>query len=227
MSPMGLPFRVQDFFEVFRRYNLAVWPAQLILYGIAALIVVLVLQLDRPRLVLVLLATLWLWAGLVYHLAFFAAINPAAPVFGIMFIAQAAVLLWFARVRGSGSGAVHRPLAVRAGKVLVAYALIGYPLLGHLAGHHYPETPTFGAPCPTTIFTLGILLWAFRELSWWIVAIPLAWSVVGTSAAIQLSVPQDYGLTVAGLVTVVILTGVPRAHDYSRPTPSASATRLM
>jgi len=41
---MTLPFTVRDFLEVFGRYNLAVWPAQLFLYGVAAFIVILVLQ---------------------------------------------------------------------------------------------------------------------------------------------------------------------------------------
>jgi hypothetical protein len=214
---IALPFTTQEFLEVFGRYNSAVWPAQLFLYAIATLIVILMLQRDRPRLMLVLLATLWLWSGLAYHIAFFSVLNPVATVFGIMFVSQAAILLWLARGRVAGSGAAHKPLAVRAGKALVAYALIGYPLLGYLAGHHYPETPTFGAPCPTTIFTLGVLLWAGRELSWWVVAIPLVWTVVGTSAAVQLSIPQDYGLTVAGVMTAILLA---RRYLVSRaPSP--------
>ena len=199
------PFSAQDFLELFGRYNVAVWPAQLLLYGIAALIVILVMQQDRPRLVLVLLATLWLWSGLAYHLVFFSAINPIAPLFGIMFVAQAVILLWVARGRAAGAGgAQHQPVAVHAGKALVAYALIGYPLLGYLAGHHYPATPTFGAPCPTTIFTLGVLLWARCDLSWSIVAIPVAWTFIGTSAALQLSVPQDFGLAIAGLTSLIV-----------------------
>jgi uncharacterized membrane protein YeiB len=214
---MMLPFTVRDFLEVFGRYNLAVWPAPLFLYGVAALIVILVLQQDRPRLVSVLLATLWLWSGLVYHLAFFSAINPAAPLFGIVFLAQAGILLWDARGQTAGTSAAHAPLAAHAGKALVAYALIGYPLLGYLAGHRYPETPTFGAPCPTVIFTLGVLLWTRRELSWWIVAIPLAWAVIATSAAVQLSILQDYGLVIAGGATLLALAGRTRRLETLRP----------
>ena len=224
---MTLPFSARGFLEVFGRYNSGIWPAQLFLYGVAALIVILAVRQERPRLVPVLLATLWLWSGLVYHLTFFSAINPVAPLFGIVFLAQAGILLWDARGRTAGPPAAHASFAVHAGKALVAYALIGYPLIGYLAGHHYPETPTFGAPCPTVIFTLGVLLWTRRELSWWVVAIPLLWTVVGTSAAVQLSMPQDFGLSVAGLVTLIVVVGLPCRRGYSRPTPSASATRLM
>jgi len=160
-----------------------------------------------------------LWSGLVYHLAFFSAINPAAPLFGIVFLAQAGILLWDARGQTAGTAAAHAPFAAHAGKALVAYALIGYPLVGYLAGHHYPETPTFGAPCPTVIFTLGVLLWTRRELSWWIVAIPLAWVVIATSAAVQLSILQDYGLVIAGGATLLALAGRTRQLETLHPVP--------
>ena len=107
---MTLPFSARDFLEVFGRYNVAVWPAQLLLYGVAALVVILVIRHDRPRLVPVLLATLWLWSGLVYHLGFFSAINPVAPLFAIVFIAQAGILLW-ARGRTADTTVV-RPLEI-------------------------------------------------------------------------------------------------------------------
>src|SRR6266508_3332576 len=215
---MTLPFSPRDFLELFGRYNVAVWPAQLLLYGIAALIVILVMQQERPRLVLVLLAILWLWSGVAYHVVFFSAINPVAPFFGIAFVAQGVVLLWAARRPADAVAAPRRPPAVHAGKALVAYALIGYPLLGYLAGHRYPETPTFGTPCPTVIFTLGVLLWTRRELSWWIVAIPLAWTIIATSAAVQLSVLQDYGLAIAGLVSLIVLArGSTRRLETLRP----------
>jgi hypothetical protein len=52
---------------------------------------------------------------------------------------------------------------------------------------------------------LGVLLWARCDLSWWIVAIPVAWTIIGTSAALQLSVPQDFSLAIAGLTSLFVL----------------------
>ncbi len=202
---IALPFSTREFFEVFGRYNVAVWPAQLFLYGVAALVIANVIERERPRFVLVLLAVLWLWMGIVYHLVFFAAVNPAARVFGTAFILEAGILMWAARRPAARSPVAVSPFAALAGKALVAYALLGYPLIGYLAGHRYPETPTFGAPCPTTIFTLGILLWARRDLPRWVMVIPVIWTIIGTSAAVQLGVPQDYGLTVAGLASLIVL----------------------
>jgi uncharacterized membrane protein YjjB (DUF3815 family) len=65
-------------------------------------------------------------------------------------------------------------------------------------------TPLFGvAPCPTTIFTLGMLL--LSNASWRLFAIPLVWSIIGGSAAVLLGVPQDYGLILAGAVAAIFL----------------------
>lgn len=110
----------------------------------------------------------------------------------------------------------HRTVPAVAGKVLVGYALVGYPLIGYLSGHYYPQTPTFGAPCPTTIFTIGVVLWAQPARAGRLLAIPVAWAGIATAAALQLSVPQDYGLTAAGLAAVIYLLriglGAPMFH---------------
>lgn len=89
---------------------------------------------------------------------------------------------------------------------MVAYALIFYPIIGTLAGHGYPNGPTFGLPCPTTIATFGFLLWVRGRVPWWLLVIPAAWSLLGFSAAFQLGMAEDYGLLVAGLVgTLAVL----------------------
>jgi hypothetical protein len=226
---IALPFTAREFFDLFGDYNRAVWPAASALFGIAAVILVQVMQRRHPRLVLTLLGLMWVWMGLVYHLVFFARINPAAPVFATLFLLQAAILWWCAGQPVARSAGLGGTLGTRIGKSLVAYGLVGYPLVGYLVGHRFPETPMFGTPCPTTIFTMGMLLWYPWQLRWWVMVIPLLWSVIGTSAATQLSVPQDYGLTIAAIVTLLVLARRPIvvAGRHSRPTPSASATRLM
>lgn len=202
------PFSRQEFLDVFGRYNVAVWPAQLLLYAVALVIVALILRRERLPVVFALLATLWLWMGVVYHLLFFREINPAAWPFGIAFIAQAVLLLSTDR-RQMASGERGTPIARSTGKVLIAYALVGYPLIGSLAGQQYPTVVTLGLPCPTTILTIGVLLAALRQPSVWLLAIPIVWAIIGTFAAAGLSIPQDYGLTVAGLCAAVRLLARP------------------
>ena len=199
---MKLPFSVEQFFEVFGRYNQAVWPAQIVLVvlGVVAFGLVFSKRTGAARLLSAILALLWAWMAIAYHLVFFAAINPVARVFGLIFLVQA----WLFSAAG-----VVRPRLVFGpvstvrtvvGSALVLYALVFYPLLGYLAGHRYPETPTFGVPCPTTILTLGLLLFARSPFPRYLYFIPLLWSGVGSFAAFNLGVPQDLGLLAAGVL---------------------------
>jgi hypothetical protein len=201
---VGLPFTVEQFFGVFRAYNVAVWPAQPVLLALGVLLVVLALR--RPdaasRLIAAVLAFLWAWMGIAYHLLFFAAINPVARVFGAFFLLQAALLLAFGVARRRLAFARVSPARTAAGSALAAYALVGYPALGWLAGHRYPGIPTFGVPCPTTILTLALLLFVRPPFPWSIAVIPLLWSAVGSTAAFALGVPQDLGLLAAGVVVL-------------------------
>lgn len=81
---MELPFTVEQFFGVFRLYNSAVWPAQVFLTLLAALALI-PIAFRRPwsgAAVSAILALLWVWIGIAYHLAFFTDINPLAYAFG-------------------------------------------------------------------------------------------------------------------------------------------------
>jgi hypothetical protein len=62
--------------------------------------------------------------------------------------------------------------------------------------------PAFGVPCPTTIFTAGLLMLAAPP-SWRLSIIPIMWSVIGGSAAFLLGVRADYVLPIAGLALAV------------------------
>lgn len=206
---MNPPFTVSQFLDVISQYNAATWPAQVIFYGLAALMIYWAARTSHnaDRWVSGLLVFLWAWMGVVYHWLFFTSINPAAWVFGALFVAQAMVFL--------GVGAVGTRLRVRftgdvfgwTGAVFLGYALLVYPILSAMAGHPYPDGPTFGLPCPTTIFTFGLLLWASWPVPLWVLAIPLAWSLLGASAAFQFGILEDYGLVVAGVLgTIMIFT---------------------
>jgi Family of unknown function (DUF6064) len=209
---MNLPFSQSEFFAVFAAYNSAVWPVQLLLVGFGVVVVGAALRPRHwsSRLASGILALLWIWMGLVYHFGFFRAINPAAGLFAAGFVLEGALLGVEGGVRGRLDFHVQPTPQGFVGALLIGYALVGYPLLAYLLGQQFPATPTFGLPCPTTIFTLGVLLWLQRPAPVSLLVIPLAWSVIGTTAALQLGVGEDFGLVVAGVLTVV-LRFVPRA----------------
>lgn len=191
-----LPFSHAEFLDVFARYNLAIWPAQLVAYVLGAALLAGLLPgrtTRAARLVPAGLALMWAWTGVAYHWMFFAGINKAAWAFGGLFVLQAALLAFAAghqRLRFEASVATP---ARWLGWFLMLYALVLYPLLGLATGSGYTQLPIFGVtPCPVTIFTFGLLLLSSAPVPWWLLVIPVAWSLVGGSAAFLLQIPQDW-----------------------------------
>jgi hypothetical protein len=202
-----IPFTVDQFLSVFERYNVAVWPAQLVFYalGFLALCLALARKADFSRAISIILSTFWIWMGLVYHFWFFSAINRAALIFAAFFMMQG-ILFFVAGVWKSNLRFRFRPdLYGMIGSAFFIYALVIYPVLAYWFDHRYPAAPTFGLPCPTTIFTLGMLLWTDRSVPLYLLAIPLAWSFMGFWAAVSLGMIEDCGLLVAGLLSSLLI----------------------
>ncbi len=181
-----MPFSARDFFDVFSRYNTGVWPAQIGLLALA----------------LALLAVLWAWCGVVYHLVYFARLTPMAYVFGALFLVQAAAFGRTALRAGGEVMALGLDGRGLLGTTLIAYALFFYPLISTTLGQLYPATPSFGLPCPLTIFTFGVLTLAVGRVPGHLLVIPSAWALVGISAALNFGVLEDLGLPVAALCGV-------------------------
>jgi hypothetical protein len=206
---MRFPFTGDQFFDVFGKYNLAIWPIQIFTYllGITAVALVFSRIAARHKIISGILAFYWIWMGIVYHIIFFSPINPAARIFGILFVVQGLLFIYY----GIILNAIQFKPSINAvsiiGFIFILYALIVYPFIGKQFGHAYPKIPIFGvAPCPTTIFTFGVLLLIGKPISRSILIIPFIWSIIGMSAAVNLRVPQDYGLFVAGIAgTTMIL----------------------
>ena len=75
-----------------------------------------------------------------------------------------------------------------------------------LLGHGYPRSPSFGvAPCPTTIFSFGLLRLTSAKVPRSVLVIPFLWSLLGFTASFLLGVPEDIGLVVAGVLSVGLL----------------------
>lgn len=208
LSGMKLPFTIEEFLVVFKEYNHSIWPVQVGLYCVAVFSVIAIIKnwQSGNRIVFSILAFLWFWTGLVYHILYFSTINPAANGFGGAFIVQGIIFFYFGafkqtiKLKGelNSSGVI--------GMILIAYSLVLYPIIGNRFGHVFPSAPTFGTPCPTTIFTFGVLLFSVRRVAWYILIIPFLWSLIGFSAATTLQILEDYGLVVAGVVASGILT---------------------
>lgn len=199
---MQLPFTVEQFLDGFAAYNESVWPVQILLntLAIVAVILALVRVHSTEKIVSGILGLFWLWMGIVYHLVFFVDINKGAYLFGGLFILQGMLFIFSGVIKDRLSFQFRWNVYGLMGILFMLYALILYPVIGHQMGHIYPEQPTFGLPCPTTIFTFGILLWTDKRIPKYLLVIPLIWSIIGFGAALNLTIVEDYGLLVAGLV---------------------------
>ncbi|MEQ9815475.1 MAG: DUF6064 family protein [Azospirillaceae bacterium] len=201
-----MPFTVDAFFAVFADYNAAIWPLQILAYlgGLVALLLLRNPSRHADAVILSILAAMWLVNGVAYHLGHFTAINPAAWLFGTLFMLQAALVGAARWLWPSLAIFTQKPRWVRlVAAILIAYALVLYPAIGHLAGHRYPAVPLFDvAPCPTTIFTIGVLLLGRWQTVRWLLIVPVLWSAIGGSAAVLLDVPQDYMLIASGLIVI-------------------------
>lgn len=210
---MRLPFTVEQFYEVFRAYNVAVWPMQILLLALAlfALYLILVPRRWSARAVSAILALLWAWQALAYHLAFFTKINSLAYSFSALFLIAALIFFWH--------GVLHDRLQFRpvqgmrqaAGTILIGFALLAYPAWGWFAGHRFPAMPTFGLPCPTSLFTIGLLAFLAAPHPRSPLIIPVLWCLVGGQAALLLGVPQDLGLFAAAALGVTLMASTNRA----------------
>ena len=196
---MNLPFSHDAFLDVFGAYNTAVWPAVILLWLVTAGVVLAWFRTGRMngQAIWWLLAVHWAWSGVAYHWFFFRSINPAAAVFALLFIIQAAVFVWLAVV---SRGATRRGPDLRGviGSALVVYGL-AYPLVGVAFGLEYPRLPLFAVPCPTALITAGLLITSV-DVPRFVNVVPMLWAVVGSSAAFILGIRADLALVIAGAV---------------------------
>jgi hypothetical protein len=211
-----LPFTADQFLSVFERYNEAVWPAEPVAYALAIVAAASLFHRQErvQQLAALTLAAMWVWTGVIYHWLFFAPINGAAWLFGLLFVIEG-VWLWMGapsgqRLRFSWRGDFGDLL----GSGLIVYAMFLYPAAGTLSGDSWPRAPSFGiTPCPLTLFTLGMLLFARPSLSLW--AIPLLWSLIGGAAALLLGMVPDWPLLVAGPAIGLVLLRRRRRIDWA------------
>ena len=93
---MRLPFTPEEFMQIFRDYNTAVFPMQIIFYLLAITVLYYLVRKNQQsdKAISIILSFFWLWMGIVYHIIYFTTINKAAYIFGTGFIIQGLIFLW-------------------------------------------------------------------------------------------------------------------------------------
>lgn len=204
---MKLPFTIEQFMEVFKNYNNAIWPLQIIFYLLAAVALFFTFRQssNSSKIVSLILSFFWIWMGVVYHLIYFTSINNAAFLFGSLFIVQGLLFILVGVIKNNIRFSITYDSSGITGLILIVFALLLYPILGLLQNHIYPNSPTFGVPCPTTIFTFGLLLLSKRKIPIVLLIIPLFWSILGFTAAFKLGIKEDLGLLISGIISVGLI----------------------
>ena len=201
-----MPFTAEQFFRVFEKYNLAVFPIQIFLI-IAAVTAVALARKHRgfsSPVVTGVLAFLWFWSGIAYHLTFFTEINPAAYVFAALFISQGCLFIHQGILKSNLKFRIEPNIYGVVGAAFVVYALVIYPLIGSVLGHAFPASPSFGAPCPMVIFTIGLMMWT-EKLAWSLLVIPVSWALISLSAAVSFGMKEDFGLLITATIGVAFI----------------------
>jgi hypothetical protein len=210
---MKIPFTTEQFFGVFEKYNTAVFPMQAVLFLVGCTILFLIgtgLK-NRNRLIGCLLGCVWIWTGVAYHLLLFTAINKAAYIFGGAFILQGVLFIVLA-CRDKLFFSFGRTVPQRIGFSLILFGLALYPVIGYMIERSVAHAITFGLPCPTTIFTFGLLGLCSGGVKKRYMAVPLVWSFIGLNAAISMGVYHDVVMPIAALYTVIVRAGSGRSR---------------
>jgi hypothetical protein len=203
---MNLTLTLPQLLATFERYNLAIWPAQLLAYvlGLVALWFVIKPGRYSNRIIAGILSFLWLWTGIVFFPLYFAPVYTPAYAFGLLFIIQGLAFL-ASLLRPRLSFAFKGDVCSIVGLLFIAYAMIGYPAVGYFLGHIYPQTPPFGlTPCPGTIFTFGLFLLTDKKVPKLFLIIPLLWALGGV-LPVSVGILEDVGLITAGVLGTVMI----------------------
>ena len=204
---MRVPFTFDEFLEMLERFNTGWWPAQLVMYSLAVVAIYFAIRKTSysGKIVTAILAFFWIWVGTVFNLLYFSRLYPMAYLFVVLYILEGIILAAAGLFGNRLTFRVKADLYGLVGAILIVYALIGYPLIAHFTGRSYPYLLLTGMmPCPTAIFTLGLLLWTEKPVPKIVPVIPVVYALTGF-VPVKLGVVEDIGLIVAGIVTGILL----------------------
>jgi hypothetical protein len=203
---MDMKLTLEMLLSTFGKYNLDIWPLQVLAYilGITAVFFAIKRTGYSSRIILGILSFLWLFTAIGFFMLYFGAVYTPAYIFGALYIIQGLIFLaGLVKPRLSFNFEVNSYAVI--GLLFIAYAMIGYPMVGNFLGHTYPQSPPFGlTPCPTTVFTFGLLLITDKEVPRLYLVIPLLWALSGVMP-VSVGILEDIGMIISGVVGTALI----------------------
>jgi hypothetical protein len=215
-----LMFSPETYYRLFELHNASIWPAQIAMLAVGAVIFALMLSRIAwsGRAISLLLALAWAFVAYAYFHQRYATINIAAPYFALAFAAQALLLLLIGGAGGKLTFTARKDWIRRAGLALFIFELAVQPLLGPLLGRSWASIELFGiAPDPTVLATLGVLLAADRA-RFELIVIPLARCAVTGATLWTMQSPDALLMPAAGLLALVLAFLKPSVSRTDRST---------
>ena len=108
--------------------------------------------------------------------------------------------------------AVHRTAGTaRAATVALAAIWLWCGVVYHLEffSRINPAAKLFGT---AFVIEAALLLWMVPKPSWRVLAIPLVWALVGTTAAFQLGMLEDLGMAASAIIVLYVMLSQHHAH---------------
>ncbi len=214
---MEISFTLEQFLEVVSLYNRTFFPLQILAYvlGLGALVLAWKPRKAGGRWASAILAFFWLWSGAVFFIGYLSRLDPQAYAYGALFVVQGLLLVVFGVVLDRIHFQLEPNLSGWLGALILAYAVVGFPLISILNGRAYPEMVPFGlTPCPTAAFTVGLLLWLEGRPKWYVWLIPVLYALSG-AMTMTLGLVEDGGMAAAGLLAggVLLVRSLRKTED--------------
>jgi hypothetical protein len=200
---------LERFLDYTSKYNLDLYPAQYLMLGLGliAILTVFFRTKHSSRFISAILAFFYGWIGIQFYMVYFKEFMPFPFVFGILFVVQSLIFIFEGTIRNRISFQFKADLYGLTGALLIFYGILGYQALEYLLGRGYPEILSFGMfPCPTVIFSLGILLWTGKKFPAYILVYPLIHAFSGFIPAFIIGIIEDIGLIISGLLVLSLLS---------------------
>ena len=172
-----IPFTPDVYFRLLARMGESFWPLQLFTLALGFVVLILAVR-GRGRLVLALLAPLWVFVGIAFFEHRYGNLNWVGHYLCWGWLVQGAGLLVLALTGRGSNGGLSAPPGIAVTAALIAlFGLLGFPLLATVLGIGWQQAEVFGLhPDPTAVVTLGLLLIVLRGWVLWLAcAIPMLW----------------------------------------------------
>lgn len=204
-----IPIELETYLRLFIRANNALWPLPLLIIFFGLIFLVNLIRRKSNTLYLY-CAAAWLFSAYQFHFSLLNELHWIGYYFGCLFVIQAALLLLF-YFQEKSKPAIGKPVVTPEpykrilGLSIILFGLILYPLIPFVTNRPLESAEIVGiAPDPTCLVTIGILL-ATNRARWWLLAIPLLWSILSGVVSYAMSVFEGVLWVFTVLVLIALL----------------------